>query len=63
MGWKEKDVQQKKVQFDRLSNTSIFYGNFIPYNKNDLHQIQFEEDLRFFIAKELFPLSFVEIDF
>jgi hypothetical protein len=38
----------------------LFFGNCIPYNKNDLHQIQFEEDIRFVIAKEFFPLPFVE---
>jgi hypothetical protein len=33
------------------------------YNKNDPHQIQFEEDLVLFIAKELMFLSFVEAPF
>jgi hypothetical protein len=35
----------------------------MPYSKNDLQQKQFEEDLALFIAKELVPLSFVEVPF
>jgi len=35
----------------------------MPYNKNDPNQIQFEEDLVLFIAKELVHLSFVEVPF
>jgi len=40
-----------------------FFGNVMPYSKNDLQQKQFEEDLALFIAKELVPLSFVEAPF
>jgi hypothetical protein len=37
-----------------------FFGSFVPYNKNDLHQKQFEKDVVLFITKELVPLSFIE---
>jgi hypothetical protein len=45
------------------SNIASFFGSTMPYNKNDPHQIQFEEDLVLFISKELVPLSFVEAPF
>jgi hypothetical protein len=35
----------------------------MPYSNNDPQQKQFEEDLALFIAKELVPLSFVDIPF
>jgi hypothetical protein len=45
------------------SNIASFFGCIFPYGKNDPHQIQFEEYLVLFIAKELVPLSFVELPF
>jgi hypothetical protein len=36
---------------------------FLPYSKDNLNQKQFEEDLALFIAKELVPLSIVEVSF
>ncbi len=50
---------KKRSSLIALSIFLFCFGNCIPYNKSDLHQIQFEEYLRFFVAKELFPLSFV----
>jgi hypothetical protein len=35
----------------------------MPCSNNDPQQKQFEEDLALFIAKELVPLSFVEVPF
>ncbi len=40
-----------------------FFANVIPYSKDNPNQKQFEEDLALFIAKELVPLSFVEVSF
>ncbi len=45
------------------NNIFAFFGNFVPFNKNDLCQIQFKEDLGLLLAKKLFPLSFVEAPF
>jgi hypothetical protein len=45
------------------SNIASFFGGTMPYSKNDPHQIQFEEDLVLFIAKELVLLFFVEAPF
>jgi hypothetical protein len=53
----------KKKFGSTASNIASFFGSTMPYSKNDPHQIQFEEDLTLFIAKELMPLSFVEAPF
>jgi hypothetical protein len=53
----------KKRSGSTPSNIASFFESIIPYSKNDLHQIQFEEDLVLFIAKELVPLSFVDAPF
>jgi hypothetical protein len=45
------------------NNIFASFGNFVPFNKNDLCQIQFKEDLRLLIAKKILPLSFVETPF
>ncbi len=60
MGLEKKNVQQKILFSLTPRNISTFFGNYVPYNKNDPHQIQFEEDLGLMIAKELFPFSFVK---
>jgi hypothetical protein len=41
----------------------FIFCNIVFYNKDDLHQKQFEEDLVMLIAKELVPLSLVEAPF
>jgi hypothetical protein len=41
----------------------VFFGNYVLYNKNNLHQKKFKEDLLLLIAKELVSLSFVEAPF
>jgi len=41
----------------------VFFGNYVPYDKNNLHQKKFKDDLLLLIAKELESLSFVESPF
>jgi hypothetical protein len=53
----------KKRSSSTPSNIASFFGGIIPCSKNDPHQIQFEEDLVLFIAKELVLLFFVEASF
>ncbi len=53
----------KKRSSSTPSNISNFFVSAIPYNKDDLNQKQFEENLALFIAKELVPLSFVRLRF
>ncbi len=53
----------KKRSSSTPSNIASSFKNIMFYNKNDPHQIQFEEDLVLFIAKELMFLSFVEAPF
>jgi len=60
---RRKMSNKKRSSLIALAIFLYFFGNFIPYNKNDLHQIEFEEDLRFFIVKEHFPLSSMEETF
>jgi hypothetical protein len=58
------DRRSTKKRFGSTpSNIASFSGSIIPYSKNDPHQIQFEEDLVLFIAKELGPLSSVDAPF
>jgi hypothetical protein len=53
----------KKRPNPTLTTISSFFGSVMPYSNNDPQQKQFEEDLALFIAKELVPLSFVDIPF
>lgn len=59
----ENKKSTKKKSSPTPSNISSFFGYIVPYGKNDPHQIQFEEYLVLFIAKELVPLSFVALPF
>jgi hypothetical protein len=53
----------KKRSNPTLTAISLFFGSVMSYSKNDLQQKQFEKHLALFIAKELVPLSFVEVPF
>jgi hypothetical protein len=60
MGFEGKINPTKKRSSLTFSIIFAFFDSFVPYNKNDFHQKQFEEDVMLFIAKELVPLSFSE---
>jgi hypothetical protein len=63
MGLKEKEIKKKKKSSPTPNIISSCFGNYVPYNKNDHHKNQFEEDLVLFIAKKLVPLLVVEAPF
>ncbi len=61
-GLRRKMFSKKKVP--TFSNIfCFFFGKFVPYNKNDPHQIWSKEDLGLLIVKGIWPLSFVEAPF
>ncbi len=53
VGFGDRKNQQKKGLAPPHSTLHLFVGCTVPYNKNDPHQIQFEEDLVLFIVNEL----------
>jgi hypothetical protein len=60
-GLKGEKNPTKKSSSLTFSTSFAFFGSFVPYNKNDFHQKQFEEDVVLLITKELVPLSFIEV--
>jgi hypothetical protein len=58
----ERNLTKKKSSL-ALNIISTFSGIYVPYNKNDHHEKQFEKDLVLCIAKKLVPLLVVEATF
>jgi len=58
----EKRISKKRFDPTPLNISNVF-ASTTPYSKDNCYQKQFEKDLALFVAKELVPLSFVEVSF